>query len=456
MTFGEAVRTCLHKFADASGRAGRAEFWYFYLALILGNVGAWLVTTLVTVIFPPFGLVFVVLVLIANVVALIPLVCVQARRFHDQDLSGLLVLLNLFFLVVPLVFMCLEGTDGPNRYGPDTRQSRAGLGYGPGGYGQYGQAYGQLSQYGQSGVYGQTGVYGQPDAYGQGSYGQSSYGQNAYGQSPYGQSGVYGQSDAHAAGSDGGYGQPGYGQTPTIGGYGEASPAAPGQGPFASGAQHYASTAWPTQPDQSQGWTVTGAAQDPFGTRAPETGGTATGRPPASFGDPAAPSGQVPASSPDVGATRDAAPSEFPSPSFGSALNDPVSPFPPADAQLPPLPKPADGANGAAPAASPEPVATSHVGPSAPPTDPDVSSTQPLYPRPQDAEPTLITRPATAPQAPKSVSNEAPRTGWERPGEDVGEPSSQAEITNHDTAHVTETRTDAAEHKDDRAQPDAR
>lgn len=55
---------------------------------------------------------------------LIPSIAVQVRRFHDQDKSGWFVLLALIpFLggLVVLVFMCLEGTRGPNRFGPDPK-----------------------------------------------------------------------------------------------------------------------------------------------------------------------------------------------------------------------------------------------------------------------------------------------------------------------------------------------
>jgi uncharacterized membrane protein YhaH (DUF805 family) len=46
----------------------------------------------------------------------------MARRFHDQDLSGWLILLYFIPYVgglIIMVFMCIRGTDGPNRYGSD-------------------------------------------------------------------------------------------------------------------------------------------------------------------------------------------------------------------------------------------------------------------------------------------------------------------------------------------------
>ncbi|AJQ90223.1 DUF805 domain-containing protein [Propionibacterium freudenreichii] len=200
MSFGEAVSTCLRKFADPNGRASRAEFWYFYLALLLGNVGAFLLATLVSIVVPPVGGGLFLLILVANVVSLIPLLCVQARRFHDQDLSGALVLLNLFFLVIPLVFMCLEGTRGPNRHGPDPRWGDD-AGYGPALYGPGQGGYALPApdvSYGQPG-YGPQPGYGQPDApgFGQQAYGQG-YEQSTWGRADYAQPG-YGHQQAAPA-----------------------------------------------------------------------------------------------------------------------------------------------------------------------------------------------------------------------------------------------------------------
>ncbi len=48
----------------------------------------------------------------------IPTIAVQVRRFHDQDKSGWMLLLAFIpYLggLIVLIFMCLEGTRGPNR-----------------------------------------------------------------------------------------------------------------------------------------------------------------------------------------------------------------------------------------------------------------------------------------------------------------------------------------------------
>ncbi|MEO6718101.1 MAG: DUF805 domain-containing protein [Novosphingobium sp.] len=55
---------------------------------------------------------------------LIPSIAVTVRRFHDQNQSGWLYLLGLIPYVgglVLIVFMCLEGTRGENRFGPDPK-----------------------------------------------------------------------------------------------------------------------------------------------------------------------------------------------------------------------------------------------------------------------------------------------------------------------------------------------
>lgn len=59
--------------------------------------------------------------------AIVPSIAVGVRRLHDQDKSGWFMLLGLIPLVgiVLLVFFCLEGTKGPNQYGPDPLGSDA-------------------------------------------------------------------------------------------------------------------------------------------------------------------------------------------------------------------------------------------------------------------------------------------------------------------------------------------
>ncbi|MDE2341689.1 MAG: DUF805 domain-containing protein, partial [Alphaproteobacteria bacterium] len=55
---------------------------------------------------------------------IIPSIAVQVRRFHDQNRSGWFVLLGFVPYIgglVVLIFMLLEGTKGPNRFGEDPK-----------------------------------------------------------------------------------------------------------------------------------------------------------------------------------------------------------------------------------------------------------------------------------------------------------------------------------------------
>ncbi|AZR34195.1 membrane protein [Xanthomonas vasicola] len=56
---------------------------------------------------------------------IVPGIAVTVRRLHDQDKSGWFYLICLVPYVgafVLLVFMCIEGTPGPNRYGENPKQ----------------------------------------------------------------------------------------------------------------------------------------------------------------------------------------------------------------------------------------------------------------------------------------------------------------------------------------------
>jgi uncharacterized membrane protein YhaH (DUF805 family) len=179
---GWALRP-LKNYANFSGRASRAEFWWFFLFMFVLYFVVWI--ALVATIglsaasgSPPslgvlgaFGIagIFMLLFWLATI---IPTIAVQVRRLHDIDRSGwwiggfylayiayVVIMFSLIasFQVTPngappdmsatsplslisylgfgffvygitlLVFFCLEGTKGPNRfgddpYGPDVEQ----------------------------------------------------------------------------------------------------------------------------------------------------------------------------------------------------------------------------------------------------------------------------------------------------------------------------------------------
>lgn len=123
----------LKRYADFSGRSRRKEYWMFALlqlivifaiAIIGGILGA----------FSPDasggmslggGLMFGLFGLYALAI-IVPSIAVQVRRFHDQDKSGWFVLLGFIPYIgglIVLVFMCLDGTRGKNRFGDDPKMS---------------------------------------------------------------------------------------------------------------------------------------------------------------------------------------------------------------------------------------------------------------------------------------------------------------------------------------------
>ena len=103
----------LKKYAVFAGRAGRKEYWMFYLF----NVIIVFILGFVEGMFGSPGI-------IANLyflAVLIPSIAVGVRRMHDTDHSGWWLL----FPIVNLIFAIMEGTKGDNNFGPDPNTSSA-------------------------------------------------------------------------------------------------------------------------------------------------------------------------------------------------------------------------------------------------------------------------------------------------------------------------------------------
>lgn len=156
----------LKRYAEFSGRSRRMEFWMFQLGVWLLWIALWVVMMVVGLgtasaardpasgmvgMFASMGI-FVVIFAIVGLGLFIPQLAVAVRRLHDTDRSGWWILLplapyvltillavmgaasqssallgvamicNLLVIaaaIVLLVFYCLPGTPGPNKYGPD-------------------------------------------------------------------------------------------------------------------------------------------------------------------------------------------------------------------------------------------------------------------------------------------------------------------------------------------------
>jgi uncharacterized membrane protein YhaH (DUF805 family) len=109
----------LKKYADFSGRAPRAEYWWFYLLTVVAYIVAMILDSIVGAGGAGgFGLLSIVVML----GLLLPSLAAGVRRLHDTDRSGwwlLIALVPLVGAIVLLVFWVLEGTRGDNRFGPD-------------------------------------------------------------------------------------------------------------------------------------------------------------------------------------------------------------------------------------------------------------------------------------------------------------------------------------------------
>ena len=103
--FNDASATCLRKYFDFTGRAGRSEYWYFYLFIaLLSNVVAFIG-------FWPLNI-------ITLLVCFIPILSAGTRRLHDTNKSGwrqLWILTGIGFFFV-LYWLIIKGDTVKNSY----------------------------------------------------------------------------------------------------------------------------------------------------------------------------------------------------------------------------------------------------------------------------------------------------------------------------------------------------
>jgi uncharacterized membrane protein YhaH (DUF805 family) len=142
----------LKKYADFSGRAPRAEYWWFVLLYVIVSVVAQIIDSMLGIpVLGPYGIATCAVI----VAILVPSIAVGVRRLHDTDRTGwwllapaipygiamvmmgpalldptganlgsmglasLFLLVGVVLAIVLLVFYCTAGTKGPNNYGDD-------------------------------------------------------------------------------------------------------------------------------------------------------------------------------------------------------------------------------------------------------------------------------------------------------------------------------------------------
>ncbi len=127
MGFVDAVKSFYKRYVDFSGRSSRSEYWWVQLFYILTIIILTL-PLIIAMASSPNGklsdsnMFWIFPVVVFILAGIIPMIALTVRRFHDQDKSGWFFLLNFIPSVggiIVLVFMCLKGTAGPNRFGHD-------------------------------------------------------------------------------------------------------------------------------------------------------------------------------------------------------------------------------------------------------------------------------------------------------------------------------------------------
>ncbi|GAC1562808.1 MAG: DUF805 domain-containing protein [Vulcanimicrobiaceae bacterium] len=116
----------LRSFANFTGRAGRREYWSFVLVNLLIVLAAEIPIYVLDLLFGwnVLSMLLGIAVGIFALVTLVPSIAALVRRLHDTGRTGWWVLVALVPVIgglALLVLSVLEGTPGPNRYGPDPK-----------------------------------------------------------------------------------------------------------------------------------------------------------------------------------------------------------------------------------------------------------------------------------------------------------------------------------------------
>lgn len=114
MSFTGALAQSLSNSFSISGRAGRHEFWCFFIFYMW----VWFLMLALLVAQPFTAPVFFLI----GCSAVLPMFSVTVRRLHDINFSGYWMLLSLVPVIgsyaLSLMLTC-PGTKGENRYGPE-------------------------------------------------------------------------------------------------------------------------------------------------------------------------------------------------------------------------------------------------------------------------------------------------------------------------------------------------
>ncbi|MGB9013409.1 MAG: DUF805 domain-containing protein [Aeromicrobium sp.] len=114
MNLKEAVSSVLSKYADFTGRARRSEYWFWFLAVIIGAIVTSIIDSIIGA--PITYVVFMLGILVPNI-------AVSIRRMHDIGKSGWWILVGLIpFIGAIILIVWFVGDSQPdNEYGPNPK-----------------------------------------------------------------------------------------------------------------------------------------------------------------------------------------------------------------------------------------------------------------------------------------------------------------------------------------------
>lgn len=136
--FVDAVKMFFGRYTDFQGRSSRSEYWWVQLfnflimiipmVLLMGAMGGD-IQAMESGSFPPGAMLPLILIGVYFLAIIIPSIALAVRRFHDLNQTGWLVLAFFVAGLIPLVgilaslgqliWFCMRGTVGANKYGDD-------------------------------------------------------------------------------------------------------------------------------------------------------------------------------------------------------------------------------------------------------------------------------------------------------------------------------------------------
>jgi len=118
VSFVDAIKSVMSKYATFSGRARRSEYWFWVLAQIIAS-GIASALDRATGQTAQVGIISTIL----SLALLLPSLAVGARRLHDTSRSAWWLLIGLIPVVGAIVLIVFFATDshGDNAYGPSPK-----------------------------------------------------------------------------------------------------------------------------------------------------------------------------------------------------------------------------------------------------------------------------------------------------------------------------------------------